>query len=127
MIDISKALQQKLEPKQGADEFKFEAVGDQLIFKYQGRRSVKTKRGDNADLIDVQVLSGEKFDPALHHKLAVDPGARVVFLNTCLTRDIDREQPSIGDVIQLQLAKIDPSKNRMKVYGFEILDGLTEP
>jgi hypothetical protein len=122
MINVANALKKKLEPKQGAEEFKFSTVGDQLIFKFQGRRSVKTKRGDLSDLIDVTVLGGEKFDFSVKKKLAVDPGPRVVFLNTCLTRDFDREQPNVGDVIHLQLAKIDPSKNNMKIYGFEILE-----
>jgi hypothetical protein len=122
MINLKEALRRKLAPKSGVDTFKFEHIGDQLICKFQGRRTVKTKRGDDSDLIDVQVLGGEKHDSSVGKKLAVDPGPRVVFLNTCLGRDLDREQPNPGDTLHIQLAKIDPGKNNMKIFGFEILE-----
>jgi len=122
MINLADALKKKLPIKQGGDVFTFNTVGDQIIFKFQGRRTVKTKRGEDSDLIDAQVLGGEKKDPKTKKTHAVKPGAYVFFLNTTLTREFDAAPPALGDILHVQLAEIRPDKNNMKLYGIECLE-----
>lgn len=121
-INLKDALRRKLPIKKGGDVFTFQTIGDQLIFKFQGRRTVKTKRGEDSDLIDAQVLAGEKFDAKTKKAVPVKPGPYVFFLNTTLTREFDADPWAVGDVYHLQLAEIDPAKNNMKLYGIECLE-----
>jgi hypothetical protein len=61
-IDLNFILNKKLESKQGTAIFTFETVGDQLVFRFLARRTVKTARGEESDLIEAEVLGGTKFD-----------------------------------------------------------------
>jgi hypothetical protein len=121
-VDLKKALSKKLPPKQGGDVFKFESIGDQLIFEYISRRTVKTGRGEDSDLIDAVVLAGEKVDPKTKKASPVKPGSYVFFLGTHLTRLFDEAAPTRGDTIQIQLSEIRPDKNNLKLFAFEFLE-----
>jgi hypothetical protein len=125
-IDLKKALQKKLAPKQGADSFKFETIGDQLIFKFVARRTEKIE-GRDSELVDANILAGEKFDPKSKKMLPVKPGQGVFFLGTHLRRVFDTEKPSPGDMIQLQLAEIRADKRNMKMFGFDFLERVDAP
>ena len=118
-VNLKDIMKKKLEPKQGGDIFKFETVLDQLVCKFKGRRTVRTERGDDSDLVDVQILAGEKFDSKSKKVLPVPPGDAVFFLGTNLKSIFDAEKPAIGDIFRVQLAEIVKSKNNMKIFGFE--------
>jgi hypothetical protein len=122
MINLKEVLGKKLSPRQGGEVFSFNAIGDQIVFKFMGRRTVKTKRGEDSDLVDAEVIGGEKFDAKAKQTFPVAPGNYVFFLSTTLRRDFDEEKPARGDVIHIQLVEIRPDKNNMKVYGFEFLE-----
>jgi len=121
-IDLNSILNKQLESKQGADIFTFETVGDQLVFRFLARRTVKTARGEESDLIEAEVLGGTKFDKQTKHTAPVMPGARVFFLSTVARRIFDAERPVLGDIIHLSLTETRPEKNNMKLYGFEFVE-----
>ena len=121
-IDLNSILNKKLESKQGADIFTFDAVGDQLVFRFLARRTVKTARGEESDLIEADVLGGRKLDKLTKQAVPVIQGARVFFLSTVARRIFDAELPVLGDIIHLSLTETRPEKNNMKLYGFEFVE-----
>ena len=125
-INLKNVLSRKLEPKQGGDVFTFESVGDQLVAEFKGRRTVRTQRGDDSDLVDVKIIGGEKFDQKSKKVASVKPGDAVFFLGTNLKSIFDAEKPGVGDTIHVQLADIVKSKNGMKVYGFEFVERVSK-
>ena len=121
-IDLNFILNKKLESKQSADIFTFDAVGDQLVFRFLARRTVKTARGEESDLIEADVLGGRKLDKLTKQAVPVIQGARVFFLSTVARRIFDAERPVLGDIIHLSLTETRPEKNNMKLYGFEFIE-----
>lgn len=120
-INLKEAMKKKLPPKEGGgDVFKFESIGDQLVAKYIDRRSVATSRGENADLIDCEILAAEKIDPKTGKVAEVKPGPAVFFLSTHLKRLFDAESLNKGDVIRVQYSET--GKRDLKLYGFEVLE-----
>jgi hypothetical protein len=121
-IDLNSILNKELESKQGADIFTFDAVGDQIVFRFLARRTVKTARGEESDLIEADVLGGRKLDKLTKQAVPVIQGARVFFLSTVARRIFDAERPVLGDIIHLSLTETRPEKNNMKLYGFEFVE-----
>jgi len=121
-IDLKEVLQKKLPPKSGGEIFRFQTVGDQLVFRFKGRRTVTTKRGEGAEIVDCQVLGGETVDPKTKKITPVQPGDYSFFLSKVLRGIFDEEKPQPGDTVHVQLVEIVPAKNDMKLYGFEFLD-----
>jgi len=120
-INLKEAMKTKLPPKEGGgDIFKFETIGDQLIAKYMDRRIVKTSRGEDADLVDCEILAGEKVDRKTGNVSAIKPAPAVFFLSTHLKRLFDSESLNKGDVFRVQYSQ--NGKRDLKLYGFEILE-----
>jgi hypothetical protein len=79
-INLEAILNKKQETKQSGERFLFESVGDQLVFKFLSRRTVKTARGDDSDLVEVEALGGTKLDKKSKQSVPVQPGKYVFFL-----------------------------------------------
>ena len=121
-IDLKEVLKKKLAPKSSGETFQFQTVGDQLVFRFKGRRTVTTKRGEGAEIVDCQALGGEKVDPETKEITPVKPGDCSFFLSKVLRRIFDEEKPQPGDTLHVQLVELVPAKNDMKLYGVEFLD-----
>jgi hypothetical protein len=121
-INLKEALKKKMQPTfgGGGDTFKCETIGDQFIGVYKGRRTVTTTRGEDADLIDVKILGGEKLDAKTKKPTAVKPGDYAVFLGTNLRKIFDAEQPGVGDTIRVQLVEI--GSKGLRIHGYEVLE-----
>jgi hypothetical protein len=123
-IDLKKALGRKLPPKN--DKFVFETPGDQLIFRFVGQRTEKVENRE-AEVVDADVLAGEKIDPETKKVINVAPGRMVFFLQTHLKRIYKSEKPIAGDVIQQQLVAIRSDLRNMKEFAFEYLEKVPRP
>jgi hypothetical protein len=119
-LDLKAELKKKLEPN-NAEIFKFETPGDRIIFRVGVRRSI-VKDGHPSELVEIDVLVGEKTDPQTKKVVAVKPGKRVLFLQTDSVRIFDREKPQPGDLWHLQLAAIRADLRGMKQFAYEILE-----
>ena len=120
-IDLSKILGRKLPPS-GDNLFKFEVVGDELVFIFRGRRTVKKKDGGETEIIDAEVLGGTKIDPKTSRSVPVKPGLYSFFVQKKLHEIFHRERPVDGDQYHLQLVAIRADLRNMKEYGYEILE-----
>jgi hypothetical protein len=120
-IDLTKILGRKL-PLSGNNLFKFEVVGDELVFIFRNRRTVKQKDGGESEIIDVEVLGGTKIDPKTSRSVPVKPGTYSFFVQKKLRDIFDREKPVDGDQYHLQLVAIRTDLRNMKEYGYEILE-----
>jgi hypothetical protein len=121
-IDLKKALQKKMEPRQGGKLFNFSHVGDQLIYRFLARRMTKTSKGDS-DIVDVVGLAGEVLDEKTKKFVPVEPGAYSIFINAIKVKSFyDEERPSPDDVIHQRLVEIVKEANGMKLFAFEFLE-----
>jgi hypothetical protein len=125
MLDLQVALKKQLTANSEGQTFTFATPADQIIFKFKARRTVTTKRGEPADLIDCEVLAGEKIDLNTRKTVPVQPGQYVFFLSTQLKRLFDEDHPNMGDVIRVRLCEIRES-NRLKLFGYEVLERVTD-
>src|SRR5919106_3538669 len=126
-INLEAILNKKQETKQSGERFLFESVGDQLVFKFLSRRTVKTARGDDSDLVEVEALGGTKLDKKSKQSVPVQPGKYVFFVSTVLRRIFDDERPIAGDIIHVSLTEIVREKNNMKLFGFEYIERIERP
>ena len=121
-MDLAKILGRKLPPS-GNNLFKFEFVGDELVFIFRSRRTVKKKDGGESEIVDVEVLGGTKIDPETSRSAPVKPGPYSFFITQKKLREIfDRERPVDGDQYHLQLVAIRTDVRNMKEYGYEVLE-----
>ncbi len=118
-INLKEALRKELKADQG-QTFKFESVGDQLIFTFKSRITVPTQRGEDSDLVRVTVLAGEKIVSG--KVTSVEPGDHSFFLGTHLTDLFKRKAPGAGDTIRIKLAEIQTENRGFKKFGFEFLE-----
>ena len=108
-IDLKAALSKKMTAKQGGDSFKFETILDQLIFEFICRRTQKTDRGEDAELVEVRVLAGEKTNLETKRVEPVKPGERVNELP---------EVRAVGKIGQCHInGRVDPCRCRSHDQG----------
>jgi hypothetical protein len=119
-IDLKQVMSKKLATKQGAPVFKFGRVGDQLVFEYHEQRTVSTSRGEDAVIVDCEVLGGESFDPEKKKMTPATKGPGSFFASTVLRRLLSDHPPARGDVLHVQFTEV--GKNDVKLYGFEVLE-----
>jgi len=120
-IDLKKILAKKLSTTPARGGFKFETVGDSLIFKFKARRTENIK-GDDAQFVDVTALDGKKLNPETGKVADVKPGPTSFSLGTHLRQLFDDMQPVPDDVIHLQLTEIKADKQNKKLFGFEFVE-----
>lgn len=107
-VNLKSALRKKLEVKETfGDTYKFENPGDQIVFKFLQRKTIeKTKLGKPGDLVECQILAGEKVDKTTEQISEVNPGPGSFFLGTHLRELFDKDTPLNGDICQVQFVKI---------------------
>jgi hypothetical protein len=119
-IDLKELMKRKLATKSGGARFTFESVGDQIIARYKGARTVKTEISDSSMIIDLDVLAGEKI--VMGKSTAVPPGPYAVFPSSVLRGILDAEKLEVDDVVQIKLTEIIAKKNNMKLFGFDVIE-----
>jgi hypothetical protein len=123
-IDLQVALRKKLEAKTFGDGFRFETVGDQIIFRYLQRKVVeKTSLGKPGEVIECEVLAGEKIDRATKEISPVKVGPASFFVGTHLKQLLDDDPPSRGDICRAGFVGI--GRNNFHLFGYEVLERVT--
>jgi len=112
----------KLEVKETfGDTFKFDNPGDQIVFKFLQRKTIeKTKLGKPGDVVECEILAGEKVDKTTKQISEVKPGPGSFFLGTHLRELFDKDAPLKGDICHVQFVKI--GNSNFHLFGFEILE-----
>src|SRR5215831_11527590 len=119
-IDLKAALRKELHPNQSRT-FQFQTVGDQLIASHKIRKTVETEQGKMSDVVEVNVLAGEKVDPKTGEVTDVAPGPGSFFLSTHLLQLFDENAPGPDDIYRIKLCEIRVEKRGFKLYGMEFL------
>jgi hypothetical protein len=119
-IDLKEVMSKKLDAEQSAPVFKFENIGDQIVFIFHEQRTVPTKRGEDAELVECDVLAGEKVDVQTKKKVPISTGSHVFFASTHLRRLLSEHKLMRGDTARIQFSEIGPKS--VKLFGIEILE-----
>jgi len=119
-IDLKKVMSKKLPAAESAPVFRFETLGDQLVFIFRELKTVMTSRGEDAALCECDVLGGEHFNKEKRKIESWPKGPTAFFLSTQPQRLFREQQPVKGDVIRLQFAEV--GANSVKLFGFEYLE-----
>ena len=129
MIDLKAAMAKKLETTKSAPTFKYETPGDQIVFIFHGQRTVPVSRGsktEEAELVDCEILAGEKFDGETKKWGPVQPGPAVFFASTVLRRLLKENPLECGGTYRIQFVEMSQKgakgQNPAKLYGIEILE-----
>src|SRR4030095_1449391 len=119
-IDLKKVMAKKLDAEQSAPVYKFENIGDQIVFTFHEQRTVPTQRGENAELVDCEVLGGEKYDVQTKKMVPVPKGPMVFFASTHLRRLLSEHNLARGDTYRVQFSEI--GQKGVKLFGIECLE-----
>jgi len=110
----------KLSASKSAPVFRFETIGDQLVFVFHELKTVKTSRGEDAVLCECEAVAGEQLNKETKKIESWPKGPTAFFLSTQLRRLFREQRPIKGDLARVQFAEIGQPRN-VKLYGWEYL------
>src|SRR5262249_56181236 len=109
--------EKKLEGKRVGDAFKLDSAGEQIGFKFGQRKTIeKTKLGKPGDVVECEILGGEKVDKINKQLSEVKPGPGSFFLGAHLRELFDKDAPLKGDICHVQFVKIGTSNFHVLVF-----------